>query len=506
MSHDPTSDVPRVEPTRWGAEPQASLFAQGRPGRRALTFPAWDGEPMKAALPAEVRRTAPADLPALSEPEVMRHFTLLSNLNHHIERGMYPLGSCTMKYNPRLNEQVAALPGFASLHPEQDADDVQGLLAALKRLQEALCEITGFAACSLQPAAGAQGEFLGMYVIRARHVACGESERDEILIPDSAHGTNPASVVLVGMKPLTIPSCASGRIDVQELRRSVGPRTAGIMITNPNTLGLFETEIVEIAQIVHEAGGRLYMDGANLNAILGKARPGDMGFDVVHMNLHKTFSTPHGGGGPGAGPICVTEELAEYLPGPVIVAQEGRFGLAKMPGPADPAIHAYAFGNVGVLLRALAYILRNGGDGLERIAERAVLNANYLLSRVREILPVAHPHGCLHEFVASGVAWKEAYGVRTLDVAKRLLDFGVHAPTIYFPLIVEEAFMIEPTESEPKESLDRFVTILEQIRHEAETDPDLLRTAPHTTPVQRLDEARAARQPDLRHLGPCHCL
>ncbi len=505
MSHDPTSEAPRMEPVRWGAARQASLFRQGRPGRRALTFPAWDGEPVDADLPAALQRAAPPDLPALSEPEVMRHFTLLSNLNHHIERGMYPLGSCTMKYNPRLNEQVAALPGFVSLHPEQEADDVQGLLAALQRLQEALCEITGFTACCLQPAAGAHGEFLGMYVIRARHLACGEAERDEILIPDSAHGTNPASVVLAGMQPLTIPSSSSGRIDVQALREAVGPRTAGIMITNPNTLGLFETQIVEIARIVHEAGGRLYMDGANLNAILGKARPGDMGFDVVHLNLHKTFSTPHGGGGPGAGPICVTEELAAYLPGPVIVEREGRRELARMPGPEDAAIHAYAFGNVGVLLRALAYILRNGGDGLERIAERAVLNANYLLARLGGILPVTHPHGCLHEFVASGVAWKEAHGVRTLDIAKRLLDFGVHAPTIYFPLIVEEAFMIEPTESEPKESLDRFVAIMQQIRHEAETDPELLRTAPHTTPVQRLDEARAARQPDLRYLGPCTC-
>jgi glycine dehydrogenase subunit 2 len=434
----------------------------------------------------------------------MRHFTLLSNLNHHIERGMYPLGSCTMKYNPRLNEQVAALPGFAFLHPAQAVEDMQGLLQALQLLQDFLCEITGFAACSLQPAAGAQGEFVGMLVIREFHLAAGESDRDQILIPDSAHGTNPASVVLAGMQPVTIPSRRDGRVDLARLRDIAGARTAGIMITNPNTAGLFETHILEIAEVIHDAGGRLYMDGANLNAILGKARPGDMGFDVVHLNLHKTFATPHGGGGPGAGPICVTAELAPFLPGPLLSQRAGRWVWERLPAADSVAIHSY-FGNVGVCLRALAYILRNGKDGLERIAERAVLNANYLLARLQDILPVDYPHGCLHEFVANGTAWKEKFGVRTLDIAKRLLDYGVHAPTIYFPLIVAEALMIEPTESETKESLDRFVEVLHQIKREAEEDPELLRTAPHTTPVSRLDEALAARQPDLRWLGPCGC-
>jgi glycine dehydrogenase subunit 2 len=497
---------PARTPGRWNASLPASIFDRGRVGRRALTFPAWDGEAVDAALPADVCRAQPADLPSLSEPEVLRHFTALSNLNHHIERGMYPLGSCTMKHNPRLNEQVAAMPGLADLHPEQGVEDIQGLLAALKLLEESLCELTGFAACSLQPAAGAHGEYLGMLVIRARHVAAGEAERVEILIPDSAHGTNPASVVIAGMEPRTIKSRADGRIDLDALRAAVGPRTAGIMITNPNTLGLFETDIREVSEIVHAAGGRLYMDGANMNAIMGKARPGDMGFDVVHLNLHKTFSTPHGGGGPGAGPICVTEELAAFLPGPRIEgSDEEGWDLAGQPA-ADDDVQIHSFhGNTGVCLRALSYILRNGGDGLTRVTECAVLNANYLMARLRDILPVPHADGCLHEFVASGSSWKAKYGVRTLDLAKRLLDYGVHAPTIYFPLIVDEAVMIEPTETESRESLDDFVEIVQTIHREAEGDPDLLRGAPHTTPVGRMDEARAAREPDLRWLGPCNC-
>ncbi len=494
----------RAEPARWGAGLQESLFRKGRPGRRALRLPPWDGAPVAAELPPGDRRAAPCDLPALSEPEVMRHFTQLSTLNHNIERGMYPLGSCTMKYNPRLNEEIAALPGFASLHPEQDEADVQGLLEALALLQDALCKVTGFPACSLHPAAGAHGEFLGMQVIRAFHLERGDRGRDEILIPDSAHGTNPASVTMVGMRPVTLRSRPDGRVDLEALRGAAGPKTAGIMITNPNTLGLFETEIAEIARVIHAAGGRLYMDGANLNAILGKARPADMGYDVVHINLHKTFSTPHGGGGPGAGPICVTAELAPFLPGPVIAKRDGVWRLAAPAAACTPSVHSY-YGNVGVCLRALAYVLRNGGDGLTRVAERAVLNANYLLACLRDVLPVPHAEGCLHEFVASATAWKEQHGIRALDIAKRLLDFGVHAPTVYFPLIVDEALMVEPTESEPKESLDAFVAALRRIHEEARTDPELLHQAPHTTPVRRLDEARAARQPDLAFLGPCNC-
>lgn len=488
----------------WLGELPGSLFDKGAPGRRGLTFPRWEGEPAPK-LPASVLRAAPADFPAVSEPEVMRHFTALSNLNHHIERGMYPLGSCTMKYNPRLNEQVAAMQGFADLHPEQDVADIQGLLGALMHLEKALCEITGFAGCSLVPAAGAHGEYLGMLVIRAWHQSRGDTGRTEILIPDSAHGTNPASVAIMGMTPRQIASKADGRIDLEALKAAVGPKTAGIMITNPNTLGLFENDIVEVARIVHEAGGRLYMDGANLNAILGKARPGDMGFDVVHMNLHKTFSTPHGGGGPGAGPICVAADLVPFLPGPRIgKAADGTFTLERLPGADDTAIHAY-YGNVGVCLRALAYILRNGRDGLKRVTECAVLNANYLKHQLKDVIEVEHADGCLHEFVATGNGWKRDFGVRTLDIAKRLLDYGLHAPTVYFPLIVEEAFMVEPTETESRESLDHFVAVMKRIREEAATDPDLLHGAPHHTPVGRMDEAKAARDPDLRWMGPCNC-
>ncbi len=489
---------------RWLGVTQPSLFEKGRRGRRALRMPAWDGETVDTDLPADCLRAEPADLPDVSEYDVMRHFTLLSNLNHHLERGMYPLGSCTMKYNPRVNEQIAALPGFTALHPAQDAEDMQGLMAALKLLEDSLCELTGFDACCLVPSAGAQGEYLGMLVIRALHLANGDTDRREILIPDSAHGTNPASVVMSGMTPRTIASRPDGRIDLDSLRDACGPQTAGIMITNPNTLGLFESDIIEVSEIVHAAGGRLYMDGANMNAIMGRARPGDMGFDVVHLNLHKTLSTPHGGGGPGAGPICVTAELEPFLPGPRIVEDDGFYSFDRIPGDGDTAIHAWS-GNVGVCLRALAYILRCGGDGLQRASEMAVLNANYLLARLKDILPVDHPDGCLHEFVASATTWKEQFGVRTLDIAKRLLDFGVHAPTVYFPLIVDEAFMVEPTECESRESLDHFVAVLEQIRREAEEQPELLLSAPHATPVGRLDEARAARQPDLRWMGPCDC-
>ncbi|MCP4292115.1 MAG: glycine dehydrogenase subunit 2 [bacterium] len=490
---------------RWNATPPPSLFEQGVSGRRAMTFPRWDGESVETQLPKEACRAEVCDLPSVSEPEVMRHFTQLSTLNHHIERGMYPLGSCTMKYNPRLNEKIAGLAGLADLHPEQNAADIQGLLSSLKLLEKSLNVITGFDHCSLHPAAGAHGEYLGMLVIRAFHLARADRDRVEILIPDSAHGTNPASVVIAGMKPRTIKSRDDGRIDLNALREAVGETTAGIMITNPNTLGLFENDIREVADIIHEAGGKLYMDGANMNAIMGKTRPGDMGFDVVHLNLHKTFSTPHGGGGPGAGPICVAKELAPFLPGPWIHEEDdGRFSLKKIPIQGSNSIHTH-FGNVGILLRALAYILRLGGNGLTRATEGAVLNANYLLKRLENIFEVKHSTGCLHEFVASGTPWKAEFGVRTLDIAKRMLDYGVHAPTIYFPLIVDEAFMVEPTETESLESLNNLVEILQAIHQEAKDTPELVTGAPHSTPAGRLDEASAARNPDLSWAGPCNC-
>jgi glycine dehydrogenase subunit 2 len=489
--------------SRWCSELQESLFTKSREGVSGYKLPSWTGAPVTINLPEVSLRQNECDLPSISEPEVMRHFTALSTLNHHIERGMYPLGSCTMKYNPRMNEQVAALPGFSSLHPEQDVEDIQGMLEALYILQDMLCEITGFSDCCLQPAAGAHGEFLGMQVIRAFHLANGDYNRVEVLIPDSAHGTNPASVVVAGMKPVTIKSGDDGRIDLEVLRAACNENTAGIMITNPSTLGLFEKDIVEISKIIHEAGGRLYMDGANMNAIMGKSRPAEMGFDVIHLNLHKTFSTPHGGGGPGSGPICVTAELAPFLPAPIIVEDDGQFDLAGYQ-EQRPSVHPY-FGNVGICIRALTYILRCGGNGLTRVSEIAVLNANYIKAELEGILDIDHSEGCLHEFVATGKHWKEKFGVRTLDVAKRLLDYGVHAPTVYFPLIVDEALMIEPTETESLESLKLFIAAIKSIREEAENNPELLHNAPVSTPVGRMDETKAARQPDLSWMGPCNC-
>jgi len=489
--------------SRWCSELQESLFTKSREGVTGYKLPAWTGTPVEVNLPEGSLRQKECDLPSISEPEVMRHFTALSTLNHHIERGMYPLGSCTMKYNPRMNEQVAALPGFSSLHPEQDVEDIQGMLEALYILQDMLCEITGFSDCCLQPSAGAHGEFLGMQVIRAFHLAKGDDNRVEVLIPDSAHGTNPASVVVAGMKPVTIKSGDDGRIDLEVLRAACNENTAGIMITNPSTLGLFEKDIVEISKIIHEAGGRLYMDGANMNAIMGKSRPAEMGFDVIHLNLHKTFSTAHGGGGPGSGPICVTEELAPFLPAPIIVDDDGQFELAGYQ-EQRPSVHPY-FGNVGICIRALTYILRCGGNGLTRVSEIAVLNANYIKAELAGILDIDHSEGCLHEFVATGKQWKEKFGVRTLDVAKRLLDYGVHAPTVYFPLIVDEALMIEPTETESLASLKLFIAAIKSIREEAENNPELLHNAPVSTPVGRMDETKAARQPDLSWMGPCNC-
>ena len=487
-------------PARWGADLQTSLFAKGRAGRRATTMPAWRGDAVDTRLPAGTLRAAPADLPSLSEPEVLRHYTLLSNLNHHIERGLYPLGSCTMKYNPRLNEKVAALSGFASLHPEQDEADLQGLLCALKLLQDALCEITGFAACSLQPAAGAHGEYLGMQVIRARHLDRGESGRTEVLIPDSAHGTNPASVVLTGMKPRTLKSGPDGRLDLAALRAAVGPQTAGIMITNPNTLGLFECDIVEVARIVHDAGGLLYMDGANLNAILGKAKPALMGFDVVHLNLHKTFSTPHGGGGPGAGPVGVAERVRPFLPiSRVRTHSDGTYHL-DYDAPKSIGYIAPFYGNFGILVRAYAYLRMLGREGLRETSDMAVLNANYIQERLRPHFAAVTPGRCMHECVFSGKPLG-AHGVHTLDLAKALIDRGIHPPTVYFPLNVPEAVMIEPTESESRETLDRFCEAMIELAGLAEKDPDALHRAPETMPVGRLDEVAAAKRMDLAYTG-----
>ena len=438
---------------------------------------------------------APA-LPELSELDVIRHFTQLSTRNYSVDLGFYPLGSCTMKYNPRINEQVASLPGFTEVHPLSDAEDCQGLMRLFAELEQALCAITGYDHFSLQPAAGAQGELAGMLILRAYHEARGDLERREILIPDAAHGTNPASAAAAGFDVVVLASDEDGCLDAETVRRAVGPQTAGLMLTNPNTLGLFERDIVEIAELVHEAGGLVYYDGANANAIVGRVRPGDMGFDICHLNLHKTFSTPHGGGGPGAGPVGVRAGLEAYLPGPVIAQDESGRYVWRQPEASCGALHAF-HGNSLVLLRALAYIRSIGGPGLADVSGHALLNANYLAAQLSELWPLASTARPMHEVVFSGKARRDRYDVSTLDVAKRLIDLGYHPPTVYFPLIVPEALMIEPTETESLETLDGFVAAMRQIAEEMETDPERLRTAPHEAVIGRPDEALAARKPLL---------
>ncbi|MBX6353750.1 MAG: aminomethyl-transferring glycine dehydrogenase subunit GcvPB [Thermoflavifilum sp.] len=471
------------------------VFERSRPGRRAYTLPELDvPEASLDELGSYVRQTPP-HLPELSEVDVIRHFTALSRRNHGVDSGFYPLGSCTMKYNPKRNERAAKLPGFASIHPYQPEETVQGALALMYRLQQDLAEITGMDAVSLQPAAGAQGEWTGLMMIAAYHRDRGE-QRDKVIVPDSSHGTNPASVTMAGLKAVTIPSNEDGSVDLEALRAAVGPDTAALMLTNPSTLGLFETQILEIARIVHEAGGLLYYDGANANAILGYARPGDMGFDVVHLNLHKTFSTPHGGGGPGAGPVGVKKFLEPYLPKPTVEQREDGTYFLNHDRPKSIGKVKGFYGNFGILVRAYSYIRTMGPDGLKRVAESAVLSANYLMRRLAVAYDLPYDRICKHEFVLSGRRQKQ-HGVRTLDIAKRLLDFGVHPPTIYFPLIVEECLMIEPTDTESLETLDRFAEIMLQIAREAEENPEYVRSAPHRTVVSRLDEVKAARCPVL---------
>ncbi len=433
-------------------------------------------------------------LPEVSEPEVVRHFIALSILNHHVDKDLYPLGSCTMKYNPKVNEDVAAMRGFAALHPEQADEDVQGALEVIYTLEEKLCAITGMSAFSISTAAGAHGELLGMLIAK-KHFSDRKEARRNVLVPDSAHGTNPASASLVGFESHPIPSSKNGEVDLDVLNRTLDAETAVVMLTVPNTLGIFESRIAEIVELAHDRGALCYMDGANLNALLGRARPGDMGFDIMHVNLHKTFSTPHGGGGPGAGPVGVTETLARLLPGPRVRREGGRFLFEGGDAASVGAVHSF-YGNFGICLRALVYIARHGAEGLRRVSGAANLNANYLANALADVYPVPYGARCMHEFVASGEPFKK-YSVRTLDIAKRLLDFGFHAPTVYFPLIVSEALMIEPTETESKETLDRFVAVMKQIAREAEEDPELLRTAPHHTPVRRLDEVTANRYPVL---------
>ncbi len=492
-------------------ERAVTIYERSVPGRRAAQLPPAGVEerPLEELIPAKLLRRRPAELPEVSEPEIVRHYNRISRRNFDLDSGFYPLGSCTMKHNPRLNERVAALPGHARLHPAQRPARAQGALELMWNLERALAEICGLPHVSLQPSAGSHGELAGLLLTRAYHASRGEEgRRVEVLTPDTAHGTNPASVTMAGYEVTKVATAADGGVDLDDLRSKAGARTACLMLTNPNTLGLFDPNIAEITAVVRDAGGTLYYDGANLNAIMGKVRPGDMGFDIVHVNLHKSFSQPHGGGGPGAGPIAVSDRLEPFLPVPRIV----RSGSGNGAGPSfeldseqpDSIGRLRGFqGNFGVFVRAYAYILSLGGDGLTEASETAVLNANYLLARMREgrsgrLLPLAFERTPMHEFVLSGRVAKRDLGVKALDVAKRLLDHGMHPPTIYFPLLVEEALMIEPTETETRESLDAFAAAIEQILAEAEEDPGILADAPYTTPVRRLDEVGATRNPVLR--------
>lgn len=470
-----------------------TIFELSVPGRRAWSLPASND---KGEIPERFRRLVPAALPEVSEPDLIRHFTTLSERNFAIDNAFYPLGSCTMKHNPKVQDELAALPGFRDLHPDQPASDVQGALSLLWHFERDLCEITGMHSATFCPAAGAHGEITAL--LMWREYFRDQPGRTTVIIPDSAHGTNPASVRVAGFHTKTVPSGGDGRVDTDALRALVGPETVGLMITNPNTLGVFESHITEIIEIVHDAGGMAYCDGANLNAIVGRTRPGDAGFDVVHINLHKTFSTPHGGGGPGAGPICVGERLADFLPMPRVTRNsDGKFDWMRESEKSIGLVHSFA-GNFAVVVRAYAYLRRLGLEGLRRVSGMSVLNANYLKARLAAEYPVPYSSGTMHEFVASADKFRK-HGVRIFDIAKALLDHGFHAPTVYFPLTVREAMMIEPTETESKQTLDDFADALLEIARQATSGSDEhLRTAPHKLPVKRLDEAQAARKLKLR--------
>ena len=485
-----TAAGPRLGPT---------LLELSRPGRGGGKVP----HPPKDALsriPADRLRSEGPRLPEVAEPEVVRHFVNLSQLNYAVDTGFYPLGSCTMKYNPKIDEWAARLPGFAGLHPFAPDAAAQGTLELLWQLEQDLAEISGMKAVSLQPAAGAHGELTGILMVRAYHRSRGDLERSEVLVPDSSHGTNPATASMAGFRTVTIPSAPDGGVDLDAFRAALGPRTAAVMITNPSTLGLFESRLRELVEAVHEAGALAYMDGANLNAIMGRFKPGEAGFDVMHINVHKTFSTPHGGGGPGAGPVGVGERLLPFLPWPRVLREAGgEFRLERQgERPASIGRVRSFVGSTGVLIRAWAYIRAHGADGLRQVSDDAVLSANYMKSRLSGVLDVPYARHCMHEFVASSATLKAETGLGTLDLAKRLIDYGFHPPTVYFPLTVKEALLIEPTETEALETLDAFVEALRSIVAEARTEPDLLHEAPHSAPVRRLDEATAARQLNLR--------
>jgi glycine dehydrogenase subunit 2 len=500
------------------ADDTLTIFERSKPGRRAFVAPACDvpERPLDELLAPELRRAEPPRLPEVAEPEIVRHYNRLSKRNFDLDTGFYPLGSCTMKHNPKLHERIAALPGHARMHPLQDPSRAQGALELMWRLQEALGEIAGLPYASLQPSAGSQGELAGVLLTRAYHEDRGE-HRTKVLTPDTAHGTNPATVTMGGYEVVKVKSDASGNVDLDDLRAKADQDVACLMLTNPSTLGLFETGIEEIERIVHGVGATLYYDGANLNAIMGICRPGDMGFDIVHFNLHKSFTQPHGGGGPGAGPVAVSERIEPYLPRPQVVRREtGEGNGSREPfydldydRPKSIGRLRGFQGNYGVFVRAYAYIRSLGAPGLKEASETAVLNANYLLAKLRERgvehhLPAAYDRLCMHEFVLSGEPMRRELHIKTLDLAKRLLDHGVHPPTVYFPLIVEEALMVEPTETETKETLDRFAEVVANILKEAREDPEVARHAPHTTPVRRMDEAGAARNPVVRQAMDDH--
>lgn len=489
--------------TTGASKPEHALIMEmSREGRRAYALPECDvpKQEISSFVPEHLRRKKPAAFPELYEVDVIRHYTALSRRNFGVDNGFYPLGSCTMKYNPKINEDVARMPGFAKIHPYQQVETVQGALELMYRLQQDLQEITGMDQVTLQPAAGAHGEWTGLMMIRAYHESKGDHLRTKVIVPDSAHGTNPASAATAGFETVTIRSNAKGLVDLDALQQALGSDTAALMLTNPNTLGLFEEDICEITSLVHQAGGLVYYDGANANAILGKTRPGDMGFDVVHLNLHKTFSTPHGGGGPGAGPVGVKSILKPFLPKPIVAKHDnGSFFFDDDIAQSIGRVKGFN-GNFGILVRAYTYIATLGAEGLRQVSENAVVNANYLMRKLAPYYDLPFDQHCKHEFVLSGKRQKKL-GVRTLDIAKRLIDFGFHPPTIYFPLNVEEAIMIEPTETESKETLDRFIEAMIQIAAESENDPEFVLQAPHETESRRMDETTAARKPVLN----CSC-
>lgn len=470
------------------------IFERSRKGHHMSLLPKSDVPAVSLDFPE--RKAAPR-LPEVSEVEMSRHYSELEKQTFGVNNGFYPLGSCTMKYNPAVNETVAALPGFTELHPLQPEATVQGAMEAIHTTQTLLAGITGMDAVTLQPAAGAHGEYTGLLLIRSYHLSRGDTARTKIIVPDSAHGTNPASAAMAGFSVVPVKSNAAGGVDLDALRAAVGPDTAGLMLTNPNTLGIFDPNILEITKIVHDAGGLCYYDGANLNAIVGRACPGDMGFDCVHVNLHKTFSTPHGGGGPGSGPVGCKDFLADFLPGPVVAEENGAYHFVKPPKSFGRVRSFY--GNFLVVLRALAYILSLGADGLAEASGVAVLNANYLMSQLKDDMDIAYPGICMHEFVMTLEKYHHETGVSALDAAKRLLDYGMHPPTMYFPLIVHEALMAEPTETESKETLDAAAEIFKTVFAEGRKDPELLHGAPHNAPIGRPDEVNAARKPHLTY-------